>query len=234
MEPIPSPDRMIATAPAIGREFDRIATLETAAGHCLSPAERWLLARAPTGPGLAVDLGAGTCSFALALAARGLKVVALDRSAGMLAAARRREQTLIMIRADVRQLPIHPAACRCVASIAVLHHLPDPTSALRGWSELVAPGGALLVQDILDRRGVRGLVVNVLALLLAAPARMRDFLSPRRRALRMAYAAHGAGERYLTIAEARRLASEAQLAGAEVREHLGWRYSLVWRRPSHE
>jgi 2-polyprenyl-3-methyl-5-hydroxy-6-metoxy-1,4-benzoquinol methylase len=119
-----------------------------------------------------------------------------------------------------------------VTSVAVLHHLPDQVSALRDWAALLSPGGVLLVQDILARPGVRGVPANVLALLAAAPARVLAYLSPHRRALRAAYAEHGAGEHYLTLSDARALARDSGLAGAQVREHLSWRFSLVWKKPS--
>jgi len=214
----------------IERDFDHIATLESAAGHSLSAAERWLLAQAPVGPGLAADLGAGTGAFSRALTARGIDVVALDVSAGMIAAARRGTEPLMMVRADVTRVPLRRGELRCVAAVAVLHHLPDAVTALHDWAELLSPGGVLLVQDVLARPGISNLPTNVLALLAAAPTRLRWLISRRHRELREAYAAHGGGERYLTMTDARTLARDAGLLGAGVREHMGWRYSLVWRK----
>lgn len=223
---------MPSTRAEIERDFDRIAALELAVGGGLTAAERWLLTRVPAGPGLAIDLGAGTGRFACALAERGLTVIALDLSSGMLAATRRRSPTLAAVRADVAEPPLRPGSCRCVTALAVLHHLPDPAASLRNWAQLLAPGGILLVQDVLHRKGVRGAFVDGVASVASFASRAGAWLSPTRRALRAAYAAHGAEERYLTKEEARTLARDAGLVRAELREHLWWRYSLVWRKPN--
>lgn len=45
--------------------------------------------------------------------------------------------------------------------------------------------------------------------------------------LRHAYRCHGENETYLTPAEVARVAA-AELPGAEVRERLLWRYTLLW------
>jgi hypothetical protein len=50
------------------------------------------------------------------------------------------------------------------------------------------------------------------------------------RKLQEAWLEHGSHETYLTSAEARRIAT-AVLPGAEVRDHLLWRYSIRWDKP---
>lgn len=149
----------------------------------------------------------------------------------MLAALASEAGRLWRVRADAAVPPIRPGTADCVAALAVLHHLADPVMALRAWAALLRPGGVLLVQDLLDRRGWRALPVNALALFAALPSRARALFTPAHRALRAAYTAHGTGERYLTLAAAGALPAAAGLAGARVREHLGWRYSLVWQKP---
>lgn len=161
----------------------------------------------------------------------GCDLVAVDLSTGMLAALASEAGRLCRVRADVAAPPIRPGTADCVAALAVLHHLADPVMALRAWAALLRPGGVLLVQDVLDRRGWRALPVNALAWLAALPSRTQALFNPARRALQAAYAAHGAGERYLTLASAEALPAAAGLAGARVREHLGWRYSLLWQKP---
>jgi hypothetical protein len=85
------------------------------------------------------------------------------------------------------------------------------------------------VLDILTRSGLRNLPRNVLAMLIARPRRLflHGWMS---RELKAAWEEHGRNERYLTIEEARRIAAE-HLPGASVREHLLWRYSIVFRQP---
>ena len=48
--------------------------------------------------------------------------------------------------------------------------------------------------------------------------------------LRRAWEEHGRSDRYLTLAEVRRVCGRV-LPGASVRRHLLWRYSVVWRKP---
>jgi hypothetical protein len=50
------------------------------------------------------------------------------------------------------------------------------------------------------------------------------------RAVRRAWARHGAGERYLTLPEASALA--ARLPGARVTGHWLWRYTFIWDKPA--
>ena len=50
-----------------------------------------------------------------------------------------------------------------------------------------------------------------------------------RRELRNAWIRHGAGERYLTLSEARALAAR-MLPGSRVYNHWLWRYTVVWEK----
>ena len=219
----------------IARDFDRIAPLEHAAKSRLTHAERWLLAQVPPHVRVAVDLGSGAGALARAVAARtGGTVLALDASPNMLAHARAAGgvHAVHAVRADVAAPPLAASSVDCVLAVAVLHHLPEPAAVIRHWATLLRPGGLLLVQDILDRSGWRSVPINALAMLAAFPNRARAVFSPTGRALWKAYQAHGASERYLTRREAEALPGAADLPSAKVRAHLGWRYSLVWRKPT--
>ena len=81
------------------------------------------------------------------------------------------------------------------------------------------PGGRLLILDLLSRKG---LVINAFAWVVA---RLRDgFRRGIAWKLRRAFWRHGRNERYLTLEEVR----EAALPGARVKEHLLFRYSIIW------
>ena len=106
------------------------------------------------------DLGCGTGELTAALAPFVGRVIAVDRSDDMLQAATRRLRDVP--NADVRKgeleaLPVGHAELDAATLILVLHHLPDPSGALREAARVVKPGGRLLVADMLphDREEYR-------------------------------------------------------------------------------
>lgn len=106
------------------------------------------------------DLGCGTGALSAALAPFVARVVAVDRSADMLQAARRRLQDHAHV--DVRQgelesLPIADSELDAATLMLVLHHVPDPAAALAEAARVLRPGGRLLIVDMLphDREDYR-------------------------------------------------------------------------------
>ena len=208
-----------ASAPQIRSDFDVIAAL-LEHGAQAGPHEDWLLANLPAARGVALELGCGVGHFSRRLAQTFERVVALDFSEGMIAAARRQGGTSIeFVCAEMfGWLDAHPAAYDCIVTVATLHHV-DLATALRKMARALKPGGRLLVLDLEERRGWRHVVSNGatwLYSLLRTP-----------RALRDAFREHGRNETYLTIDEVRRIAG-AELPGARVRPHLLGRYSIAW------
>ena len=115
-----------------------------------------------------------------------------------------------------------------VVSVSVLHHMPlnDVVPLL---VNAVAPGGVLLIQDVVTREGLRYLPINGIAFFYK---RFRAHFSGRRqsRQIQRLYNAHGEGEEYLTPSEVEP-AFGILLPEARVLHHLDWRYSVVWQRP---
>ena len=98
------------------------------------------------------DLGCGTGELTATIAPFVQRVVAVDRSGDMLQMAMRRLADLS--NADVRRgeleaLPIADGELDAATLILVLHHLPDPSAALREAARVLKPGGRLLVADML-------------------------------------------------------------------------------------
>jgi SAM-dependent methyltransferase len=157
-------------------------------------------------------------------------VTGIDLSQRMVAEARKRSAGLGNVDylvADFMTAPLPVRGFDCVASVAVLHHLPL-ADALRRLGELLRPGGLLLVLD-LRRNGPIVADAGALAASLALGAwHNRRLREPA--AVREAWAAHGRTDRYPSMAEVRAAGARA-LPGAEVRRLLLWRYSLVWRKP---
>jgi SAM-dependent methyltransferase len=99
-----------------------------------------------------VDVGTGTGVLALDLARLGLRVVAVDRSARMLDAARARVAVAgtpgIELRAgDASALPLADAEADAAFAHMVLQYLPAPGEALREMARVVRPGGRVVVAD---------------------------------------------------------------------------------------
>jgi ubiquinone/menaquinone biosynthesis C-methylase UbiE/DNA-binding transcriptional ArsR family regulator len=106
------------------------------------------------------DLGCGTGQLTAALASFVGRVIAVDASAAMLQAARKRLQgfeNVELRRGDLEALPIDDARLDAATLALVLHHLPEPGRALAEVARVLRPKGRLLIVDMLphDRESYR-------------------------------------------------------------------------------
>src|SRR5687767_11403065 len=106
------------------------------------------------------DLGCGTGQLTAALAPFVRHVIAVDASAAMLQAARKRLHGLENVefrRGDLEALPIDDARLDAATLALVLHHLPEPDRALAEVARVLKPHGRLLMVDMLphDRESYR-------------------------------------------------------------------------------
>lgn len=197
--------------------------------RALTAPERALLAHVPTAVRTALDVGCGDGAIAHSLATRGLHVTGVDLSPEMIALAKERVPAQLNVRFTVRDFmaDVPPLGTfDAVVCVNVVHHLPLDAAVARLCS-LVAPGGVLLIQDLVSRPSLGDLPLNVVATLASAMQRLAEPVTERE--LRSAYEAHGRGEVYLTprdvVLQYRRL-----LPGSHVQHHVAWRYSVVWVR----
>lgn len=98
------------------------------------------------------DLGCGTGQMAEAVAPFVQRVVAVDSSAPMLKAARKRLggfDNVTVERGSIEQLPIEDDQLDAAVLTLVLHHLPSPAKALAEVARTLKPGGRLLIVDML-------------------------------------------------------------------------------------
>ena len=106
------------------------------------------------------DLGCGTGAVTEALAPFVERVVGVDGSRAMLAAARRRlgDRGNVELRhGELEELPITDGELGAALLVLTLHHVPEPAAVLAEAARVVSPGGRLVVVDMLphDREAYR-------------------------------------------------------------------------------
>ena len=131
-----------------------IDAYERSAADCLA---RWSKRRLRSAPLLTewlnhlpvdarlLDLGCGGGQDASNFRQRGYRVVGLDRTNALLLAGRRRDPSLPLVLADLRQLPFQETSFDGLWAAASLMHLPKPVARriLTDLCSLVRPGGFL-------------------------------------------------------------------------------------------
>jgi len=97
------------------------------------------------------DLGAGTGAFSAVVAPYVSRVIAVDESAPMLAAARARLEDFDNVelrQGELELLPVREAELDLAALVLVLPFVPDPGRVLAEAAHAVEPGGRVLVLDL--------------------------------------------------------------------------------------
>jgi ubiquinone/menaquinone biosynthesis C-methylase UbiE len=122
----------------------------------------------PVAGRLVLDLGTGKGRFARHLAAAGARVVGLDASAAMLAAA----SGIDRVHAAADRLPFRDAAFDAVVAVEVIEHVADLGPVLIELHRVLRPGGRLVVLDK-NRHALDGRLPIV-------PALARKWLDERR------------------------------------------------------
>lgn len=110
-----------------------------------------LLAHLPPAPARVLDLGCGTGSLSVLLAEQGYEVTGLDLSDEMLAVAREKARLrgveVAFEQGDAARPPYGSGSVDVVLTRHVLWAMPDRADALRGWADLLRPGGRLVLVE---------------------------------------------------------------------------------------
>ena len=108
-------------------------------------------------PMVIADLGAGEGTFAMLLAQRAAKVIAVDTSAKMIEVGReqalRHGVTNVEFRlGDMEEIPIEDAQVDLVFFSQSLHHALHPDRAIADAARILRPGGRIVVLDLVKHR----------------------------------------------------------------------------------
>jgi SAM-dependent methyltransferase len=223
---------------AIEKDFDRLALLDDNGWTQNNHYHAFLLRHVPPNCSNALEIGCGTGTFSRRLAERSQQVLALDLSAEMIRVARLRSahlQNLEYRCAEVMACDLPSEGFDCVATIATLHHLPLREVLIK-LKHSLKPAGVLLVIDLFEPErnllkpaGLRDGLVNVAAMGISGSLRLihNGRLKPPKE-VRAAWDEHGKTDSYPSMQEVRGLCAEI-LPDAQIRQHLLWRYSIVWQ-----
>jgi ubiquinone/menaquinone biosynthesis C-methylase UbiE len=214
-------------------DFDRIAGLSDDEWNHNNHYESFLLKHIPPSSELdALEIGCGTGSFTRLLAQRFRRVLAIDLSPRMIELAKEQSRQFPNIDfqvADVMTKEFPSKQFGCIASIATLHHVPfEPI--LSKMKEALKPGGTLLVLDLFKAESLTDFSTTLLAvpvniiLKLVKNGHIRESSE-----VRAAWEEHGRTDTYLTLSQVRQ-SCEALLPKAQIKRHLLWRYSIVWKK----
>ena len=137
--------------------FDQHAGPDTRDGRQLVPGRSWAAwARALAHllpPAEVVDIGCGEGYLTIEVARWARRVIAVDRSATVLArakalAARRRATNIAFKRGELERLPLDGGSVDVALLCQALHHATDPSHAVAEAVRVLRPGGRLLVLDL--------------------------------------------------------------------------------------
>jgi ubiquinone/menaquinone biosynthesis C-methylase UbiE len=220
----------------VREDFDRLADLSESGGWDHNAHYHpFLLKQLPPRLDEALEVGCGTGAFARLLAERCGSVVAIDFSPRMVEVARARSwghPNVEYVVADAASWEFPQERFDCVVSITTLHHL-SLGSMLTKLRNALRPGGILLLLDLYRASTVTDRLVGALAVPASKAIRLAKTGSLTERwtsESRRAWEEHGTTDAYATLGEVRRTC-EMELGGADVRRHLLWRYTVVWRKP---
>lgn len=100
---------------------------------------------------LAADIGAGTGFVTEGLIQKGLKVIAVDQSIEMLAQMRQKFKEFEGVdyrQGEAENLPIDSDSVDYAMANMYLHHVEDPSSAIKEMVRILKPGGKLVITDL--------------------------------------------------------------------------------------
>ncbi len=168
-----------------------------------------------------LDVGCGEGLLLQDLAAPGRRLTGIDTDAGSIATARELDLDAEWICADFLEHAFPDESFDAVVSVAALHHM-EPERALRRMSDLLRPGGSLVVIGCARSELPRDIPYELVASVA------NKWVSRGR-----TYWEHSAPMVWpppQTYRDMRQLARRV-LPGSDFRRQMLWRYSISWTKP---
>ncbi|HKQ03780.1 MAG TPA: class I SAM-dependent methyltransferase [Blastocatellia bacterium] len=216
------------------QDFDHIAVLSERESDIGGIYDGYLLNFVPAPCHRALEVGCGTATFTRQLAKRAGQVTAIDLSSEMIRVAGERSTLYPNIDftvGNVLEMDLAPGQFDCIVLIATLHHMATE-EALEKVKRWLTPGGVFILHDLLRPAGLLDRLADVVRLPINVAVRWfrtgRPWAEPE---VRKAWAEHGKNERYLTKREVKAM-RDRHLQEGDVKYHLLWRYTIVWRKPA--
>ncbi|WP_075333163.1 class I SAM-dependent methyltransferase [Pseudonocardia sp. Ae717_Ps2] len=183
---------------------------------------RLVLDAVPRGAQTALDVGTGNGLLAADLVHRVPQVVAIDLDPTVLRSARSEAPMVEWVHGDILSHVFPADSFDVVASMATLHHLPDPVQALRRCADLTSPGGRVVVVGLArTSRPIEVVLHGIGAVQHAVLRRRYGFWE---------HTAPVVWPPPHTYSEVRRAARSA-LPGCRWRLLPMWRYCITWTKP---
>jgi len=220
------------TQERIKSEFDEIARLSAVHGSD-DRYDEFLVHLVPSQASSVLDVGCGLGRLSKSLATSNRRVIGIDFSSEMIVRAKALEDNSASLKfhcADFLTTQFEEPAFDSVISVATLHHLPLQTAVER-MTELVRPGGTLIIHDLRAESNFMERISSVMAGVVNCFSRFhRTGQFMENAALRKAWLNHGGSETYLTMEQVKLLAASFSPA-AKTYKHWFWRYTVVWQKP---
>lgn len=221
------------TLESIQSDFDRIALLSADEGwNHNSHYHEYLLSHIPGQCRNALEIGCGTGEFSRMLAGLAEKVLAIDLSAEMIRLARERSKNYPNIEfaaGDAMTYRLPDNRFDCIATLTTMHHLPLE-NILEKVKKALKPGGVFICLDLYQRSNSVDLLFDAVAYPAGLMLRLIKTGKPKPSGEMLeAYAEHGKTDIYPTLSQIKRICARL-LPGAQVKRHLFWRYSIVWKK----
>jgi len=190
----------------------------------------WILRRLPAPRRRALDVGCGAGLLLSRLRGRFDEVLGVDADAAMAAVSTERFASDPAVSVRHAQFEEVDGTFDTITMIAVLHHMPLE-AALRHASELLEPGGRLLVVGLARAESLADFAWDLLSALLNPLVGMVKHPQPVTEPVENDGPPLPMRDAAETFAELSRVA-RAVLPGARLRRRLFFRYTLEWTRPA--
>jgi SAM-dependent methyltransferase len=102
----------------------------------------------PLPASLVLDAACGTGRYSAYLAARGHRIIGVDRSPEMLSKARRKLPQSTFLDGDIEALPLESASVDLAVCALAMVHLPKVERAVAELARVVRPGGRVIISDV--------------------------------------------------------------------------------------